>query len=258
MALVQPNINGGGEIAALLPSRNVGSPTTTGTVPLWFTTQGSIVPMVLGRTTYSFFGSETWGMSTTLETSGALIGANSGHAAMSLGPGSAYLVIRQNQGALVSEPPTPMLSSVAFVQAPLGAAGPEQYAHVSRTQNRIAVISRPVISGGRQYDFGLYDTADGGTRALRTVLPDQATNTGTRAITDPNLARGCVVNDSFGVTFFYSTRLLSESTYQHWAQSYSTVTDTLSNPVLLSIPGTEDAVISCGGNVLHHVDMWRW
>lgn len=257
-APVQSNANGGGEIVALLSGRNINNPTTTGVVPLWFTTRGVSSTLALGRTTYSYTGTESWGTATTYEVNGAPLGAFAGHAAMSLGGGSAFMVVQQNQGTFLNEPPVPMLSAVTFSQVPVGTVGPEQFAHVSRTQARIAVIARPPVAGARQYDFSLYDTADGGTRALRTVLPDQDTMTGTRAVTDPSLARGCVVNDSRGVTFFYSTRLLAESTYQHWAQSYSAVSDTLSTPVLLSIPGTEDAVISCGGNVLHHVDMWRW
>ena len=255
---VQANASGGGEIAALLVSRVLNSPTTTGSVPLWFTTRGSQVPVVLGRTQYTFSGSESWSLATTYEAGGGL-GSHAGHAAMSLGGGSALLVIGQNQGTFITEPPTPSLSSITFSPMPVGTVGPEQFAHVSRTPTRIATIGRPAVAGARQYDFNQYDPAtDGGVRTLRTLLPDQDTTTGTRAVTDPNLARGCVVNDSRGVTFFYSTRLLAESTYQHWAQSYTSINDTLSPPVQLSIPGAEDAVISCGGNVLHHVDMWRW
>ncbi len=256
-APVQANANGGGEVVALLQNRTINNPVTTGMVPLWFTTRGVSSTLALGRTTYTYSGIETWGATTTLEANGAPLGAFAGHAAMSLGAGSAFMVVQQNQGTFISDP-GPMLNAVSFSQVPVGSAGPEQFAHVSRTQARIAIIARPAVTGARQYDFGLYDTADGGARPLRTVLPDQDTTTGTRAVTDPNLARGCVVNDSRGVTFFYSTRLLAESTYQHWAQSYTTQSDTLSNPVLLSIPGTEDAVISCGGTVLHHIDMWRW
>lgn len=257
-APVQTNANGGGEVVGLLPPRNINNPTMTGTVPLWFSTRGVSSTLALGRTTYSYFGTESWGMTTTAEANGAPLGAFAGHAAMSLGAGSAFMVVQQNQGTFINEPPIAMPGAVTFAQVPVGTSGPEQFAHVSGTQARIAVIARPAVAGARQYDFGVYDTADGGARPLRTVLPDQDTTTGTRAVTDPNLARGCVVNDSRGVTFFYSTRLLAESTYQHWAQSYTAQSDTLSNPVLLSIPGTEDAVISCGGGVLHHVDMWRW
>lgn len=256
-ALVQANTAGGGEVAALLLDRTINSTTTTGTVPLWFSTRGVTQTIALGRATYSYTGSESWGSVMTVERN-APLGSHAGHAAMSLGEGSAFMVIQQNQGSFINEPPQQMAGALQFTQAPLGTVGPEQFVHVSRTPARIAIIARPAVPGARQYDFGLYDTADGGVRSLRMVLPDQDTTTGTRAVTDPSLARGCVVNDSRGVTFFYSTRLLAESTYQHWAQSYTSINDTLSPPVQLSIPGAEDAVISCGGNVLHHVDMWRW
>lgn len=254
---VQANTSGG-EVAAAMLNRDISSPTRGGTLWVYFTSQGSQVPGVMGRVSFSSDSiSDSWGGLQSFDLPLGP-GAQTAHAGLPLTDGYAFIAVNHNYG-LTLGPTHPMAVPTSLPLTPLGNSGPEQFAHVSRTATRIAGIARPVVPGLRQYDFFHYDVTipDAGANVVRTIVPDLDTTTGTHAITDPNLARGCVVNDTNGVTFFFSTRLLATSTYQHWAQSMAS-NGALSSAVPLDIPDMADAVISCGGSTLHHIDMWQY
>jgi hypothetical protein len=214
----------GGEIAALL-TRNTNA--TDGTVTLAFTSLGSQVPLVSGTVAYTYSTpgmSESWGTVSTTNTSLPL-GTEVAHAGMSLDNNRALIVVGGGTALNFSS------TGSRTAQLALPDAGPEQFVNISRSDGLIASIGRSATSTARLYEFLEHNPADGGVRTLGTAFPDLNLTTGTRAITNPNLARGCVVNDSFGVTFFYSTRVLADSTYQHWFRTWNTTSGMFGAPM---------------------------
>lgn len=245
-----------GEVAVEY-SRSQGLQRTFGQAFVWYSNVGTSTTVV-GRASYDLNPGVSESLTSLSETSSSTTYEN--QAAMALG-NNRVLLVTDNTAAFVSgaSVPTP---NATFRPIGLSGLGPNQFAHVTNSNTHIAFIRGALTMSNtrRVAELMVVDAASdaGVPLPLDTVPVDLSLTSGTRAISDPNLARGCVVNDSIGATFFYSLRSPGDSTYQHYSRRYVFNAGTLQPQVLLDIPNAEDAVISCGGAVFHHVDMWRY
>lgn len=245
-----------GEVAVEY-TRNQSVQRTFGQAYVWYSNVGTSTTVV-GRASYDLNPGVSESLTSLTETSSGSTYEN--QAAMALND-SRVLLVTDNTAAFVTgtSVPTP---TATFRPIGLSGTGPNQFAHVTNSSTHIAFIRGALTMSNtrRVAELMVLDAASdaGVPLPLDTVPVDLSLGSGTRAISDPNLARGCVVNDSIGATFFYSLRSPGDSTYQHYSRRYVFNASVLQPQVLLDIPNAEDAVISCGGAVFHHVDMWRY
>lgn len=230
---------------------------TFGQAFVWYSNVGTSTTVV-GRASYDLNPNVSETLTGLTETSSTSTYEN--QAAMALN-NNRVLLVTGNTSAFVSGASVPS-PTATFNPIGLSGVGPLQFAHVTNSSTHIAFIRGALTMGNtrRVAELMVVDAASdaGVPLPLDTVPVDLSLTSGTRAISDPNLARGCVVNDSIGATFFYSLRSPGDSTYQHYSRRYVFNAAVLQPQVLIDIPGAEDAVISCGGAVFHHVDMWRY